>query len=91
MRAIEFARPVLRGTNNGITAIFDANGTELGRLDRNVAAVLSHKVQPTFGQTPYQRLGSYPLYIYCGLVLICIFLYRRKPPTIVSQTLNNEE
>ncbi|ABM02385.1 apolipoprotein N-acyltransferase [Psychromonas ingrahamii 37] len=74
MRAIEFARPLLRSTNNGVTAIFDASGNELGRLPVNVAAVLSKKIQPTFGQTPYQYAGSYPLYLYCLLVLLGLFL-----------------
>jgi apolipoprotein N-acyltransferase len=91
MRAIEFARPVLRGTNNGITAIFDASGTELGRLEKNIAAVLSHKVQPTYGQTPYQRFGSYPLYLYCALILIGLLVYRKKSATKFNQTLKNEE
>lgn len=78
MRAIEFSRPVLRGTNNGITAIIDADGTELGRLERNVAAVLSHKVQPTFGETPYQRFGSYPLHIYSFLILLYFMVSTKK-------------
>ncbi|HEY7864389.1 MAG TPA: apolipoprotein N-acyltransferase, partial [Psychromonas sp.] len=69
MRAIEFARPLLRATNNGVTAIFDASGNELGRLPVNAAAVLSKKIQPAYGQTPYQYAGSYPLYLYCLLVL----------------------
>ena len=90
MRAIEFARPVLRGTNNGITAIFDANGTELGRLEKNIAAVLSHKVQPTYGETPYQRFGSYPLYLYCLLVLIYLFFYSKKLTKNIQRTITNE-
>ena len=81
MRAIEFARPLLRSTNNGVTAIFDASGNELGRLPVNVAAVLSKKIQPAFGQTPYQYAGSYPLYLYCLLVLLGLFLYARYKKT----------
>jgi len=78
MRAIEFARPLLRSTNNGITAIFDASGNELGRLPANSAAVLSKKVQPAFGKTPYQTYGSIPLYLYCLLILLGVFFYRKK-------------
>lgn len=81
MRAIEFARPLLRSTNNGVTAIFDASGNELGRLPVNVAAVLSQKIQPAFGKTPYQYAGSYPLYLYSLLVLLGLFLYSRYKNT----------
>ncbi len=78
MRAIEFARPLLRSTNNGVTAIFDAYGNELGRLPSNTADVLSKKVQPAFGNTPYQTYGSSPLYLYCLLILIGIFFHSKK-------------
>lgn len=78
MRAIEFARPLLRSTNNGITAIFDSHGNELGRLPANYAAVLTEKVQPALGHTPYQTYGSLPLYLYCLLVLTGMFLARQK-------------
>lgn len=77
MRAIEFARPVLRVTNNGITAIFDSKGNELGRLPSNTAQVLSQQVRPALGKTPYQSYGSIPLYIYCCLALMAIFIYRK--------------
>lgn len=78
MRAIEFARPILRSTNNGITAIYDDQGNELGRLPSNTAAVLRKEVQPAFGLTPYQRFGSNPLYLYCIVILIGIFFFYRK-------------
>jgi apolipoprotein N-acyltransferase len=92
MRAIEFARPLLRSTNNGITAIIDASGNELGRLPANVAAVLSKTIQPAFGQTPYQYAGSYPLYLYSLLVLLGLFLYSRYSyinfPAFLRRLLN---
>jgi len=79
MRAIEFARPLLRSTNNGITAIYNDQGIELGRLPSNTAAVLRQEVQPAFGLTPYQRFGATPLQLYCILILIgTLCLYRRQ-------------
>jgi apolipoprotein N-acyltransferase len=79
LRAIEFARPILRSTNNGITAIYDYQGKELGRLPSNIDGVLRQKVQPALGSTPYQRLGSIPLYVYCFVVLIgLLVIYRKK-------------
>ncbi|GLS92144.1 apolipoprotein N-acyltransferase [Psychromonas marina] len=79
MRAIEFARPILRSTNNGVTAIFDDQGHELGRLPSNKEGVLRQTVQPAFGLTPYQRFGSTPLYLYSLLILIAtLFIFRRR-------------
>ena len=78
MRAIEFARPILRSTNNGITAIYDDQGKEIGRLPSNTEGVLREKVQPAFGLTPYQRMGSIPLYLYCLLILSATFLFYFK-------------
>jgi len=79
MRAIEFARPLLRSTNNGITAIYDDQGRELGRLPSNTADVLRKEVQPALGLTPYQRFGSNPLYLYYMLILIgTLLLYRKQ-------------
>lgn len=78
MRAIEFARPILRSTNNGITAIIDDQGHEIGRLASNTEGVLRKEVQPAFGLTPYQRMGSLPLYLYCLLILIGTFFFHLK-------------
>ena len=79
MRAIEFGRPLLRSTNNGITAIYNSLGEELGRLPSNTAAVLTRTVQPAYGQTPYQRVGQIPLFIFCLLsLLLAFFLIKRK-------------
>jgi apolipoprotein N-acyltransferase len=78
MRAIEFARPLLRSTNNGITAIFDSHGNILGQLPSDTAAVLTKEVQPTFGTTPYQVYGSLPLYLYTLSVLLGLCFYPKK-------------
>lgn len=78
MRAIEFAKPVLRSTNNGITAIFNDKGEEMGRLPQNVAAVLSQEIQPAYGETPYQRFGQLPLFIFCFLSFAGALLLNNK-------------
>ena len=78
MRAIEFGRPLLRSTNNGITAIYDYTGKELGRLPSNTADVLRREVQPAYGQTPYQRVGQLPLLIFGLLSLLMAFLLIKR-------------
>lgn len=73
MRAIEFARPILRTTNNGVTAIYDDQGQLVDKLPSDEAAVLRAQVQPAHGTTPYQQFGSLPLYIYV-FVMLCVLL-----------------
>jgi len=79
MRAIELGRPLLRSTNNGITAIFDGKGHERGRLPANVDAVLRDEVQPAYGFTPYQRVGQIPLFIFCVLALLSALYLIKRP------------
>lgn len=69
MRALEFGRPVLRATNNGITATIAANGEIRQRAPQFTEAVLSDQLPLTAGQTPYSRLGNMPLYSFFILVL----------------------
>ncbi|WP_166370955.1 apolipoprotein N-acyltransferase [Psychromonas sp. SA13A] len=78
MRAIELGRPLLRSTNNGITAIYDSKGNELGRLPSNTAAVLRRSIQPAYGQTPYQKMGQIPLFIFCFFALLSAFILNKR-------------
>lgn len=78
MRAIEFGRPVLRSTNTGITAIYNSIGEEIGRLPTFEEGVLRKEVQPAYGETPYQKMGQLPLFIFCLLALVLAFIFVRK-------------
>ncbi len=74
MRAMEFQKPVLRATNNGVTAIIDSRGVITGSLGENIAGHLSGIMTPNQGRTPfasYGRLFVYSLYIL--IALICVF------------------
>ncbi|MDX5406356.1 MAG: apolipoprotein N-acyltransferase [Chromatiaceae bacterium] len=70
MRAREFGRPVLRATNNGITATINARGEITARAPQFSQTVLQDTVQLTSGQTPYTTLGNYPLFFACTLILL---------------------
>jgi apolipoprotein N-acyltransferase len=60
VRAKEFGLPVLRATNNGITAFIDHRGKIQSRLPQFEAAVLSDNIQQVQGNTPYRLFGDWP-------------------------------
>lgn len=67
VRAKEFGLPVLRATNNGITAFIDHHGQIQSRLPQFVAGVLSDTIPLVQGNTPYRLLGNWPMWLLCLL------------------------
>lgn len=68
MRALEFGRPLLRATNNGVTGIAKPDGTLQAVLPQFEDGVLSADVQLATGRTLYSRVGDWPL-------LLIVFLW----------------
>ena len=56
-RAVEEGLPVVRAANTGITAAFDANGRELGRLPMNVPGEMVVSLPGPLPATPFSRQG----------------------------------
>jgi apolipoprotein N-acyltransferase len=69
MRTLETARPMLRATNNGVSALIDHRGRVLATSPQFEVAVLDGEVQPRAGATPYVVMGNTPL-ILCLLVMV---------------------
>ncbi len=79
MRALEAGRPLLRATNDGITALIDARGIVEKTLPQFSPAVLTGTVQPRTGLTPYARIGNTPVISLAALaVLLSAWLRRRE-------------
>jgi len=78
MRALEFGRPLLRSTNNGITAIVDHQGKFIARIPQFEEKVLKADIPLVQGETPYSQ---WPRLI----LLLMIFV-----PLITIKSLENK-
>jgi apolipoprotein N-acyltransferase len=61
MRSLETGRPMLRATNDGVTALIAADGKLIGVLPQFRPGVLAGRVEPRTGFTPYMRAGNWPV------------------------------
>lgn len=67
MRSLETGRPMLRATNDGVTALIDYDGSLLDRLPQFEPGVLTGEVSPRSGLTPYVRFGNVPVLLLASL------------------------
>ncbi|WP_411271228.1 apolipoprotein N-acyltransferase [Alteromonas sp. CYL-A6] len=81
VRAKEMGRPVVRATNNGISAFVDHRGSVIARLPQFEAASLSATVTTTRGMTPYRRYGDTLVWLATALLFI-IALIRKRPSVL---------
>jgi apolipoprotein N-acyltransferase len=77
MRAREFARPMVRVTNTGVSAAIDYRGNVFGRIGINTTGILDVRVQPRSGYTPYAKTGNWPVFILCMIIFFVFTLKRR--------------
>jgi apolipoprotein N-acyltransferase len=70
MRALEAGRPLIRGANDGITALIAADGHVMSTLAQFKPGVLTGSVQPRTGLTPYARIGNWPTITLCTILLV---------------------
>ncbi|HYW04012.1 MAG TPA: apolipoprotein N-acyltransferase [Gammaproteobacteria bacterium] len=78
MRALEAGRPLLRTTNTGITALIGYRGRIRARLPGFHAAVLTGRVQPRRGATPYAVGANKWIVTLAGAVLFLALLLVRR-------------
>ncbi|MGB0937308.1 MAG: apolipoprotein N-acyltransferase [Colwellia sp.] len=63
MRAIEFGRPVIRSTNNGVTAVVGSKGEMLATIPQFEEAVLRVDLPLVTGTTPYSHWPRATLFL----------------------------
>ena len=74
MRAREFARPLVRVTNTGVSSAIDHEGRILGRIAHNTGGILDVSIQPRTGYTLYAKLGNWPVFgLSLGWVLLLVW------------------
>ncbi|MBV7315885.1 apolipoprotein N-acyltransferase [Shewanella sp. NIFS-20-20] len=78
MRAVELGRPLLRGTNNGVTAVVDAQGNTLDKLPQFVTGVLSVEVPLVKGHTLFSQWGQQPILWWSGLLILFALIRRQR-------------
>lgn len=71
MRALETGKYLLRGTNTGITAVFDPQGRVQGQIPAFQPGILQGLVYGMTGVTPYVKTGYWPI---LGLALLLLVI-----------------
>ena len=70
MRAREFARPLVRVTNTGVSSSINHLGQVEGRIAHDTAGVLDVTVQPREGMTLYAKTGNWPIFLWALAILL---------------------
>ena len=81
MRAIETGRYMLRSTNVGVSGIVDTKGNLIATAPPYTTAVITHKVQPYQGRTPFMIWGNWGIIsvLFFLLALASYIAEKRKP------------
>jgi apolipoprotein N-acyltransferase len=74
LRALENGRYLLRGTNNGVSAIIDHRGGIVAQSEQFVETTLTGEAQVMLGQTPFTSFGPMPVITACATLLLLMIL-----------------
>ena len=78
MRAREFARPLVRVTNTGVSSAITHQGDIIGRIAHDTAGTLDVQIQPRSGYTIYARTGNWPIFLLCTVLVLLVLVFRRR-------------
>ena len=76
MRAAETARPMLRSTNTGMTAVIDWRGRIKAEAIPFKTQILEGSIKGRTGLTPYARLGNYSVFLLSFSILLACSGFR---------------
>lgn len=74
MRAIELGRPLVRATNNGITAIVNIKGKITDKLPQFETGVLHASIPLVQGETLFSKWGQWPVLLLSFLIFVLSLL-----------------
>jgi apolipoprotein N-acyltransferase len=77
MRALEFGRPLLRATNNGVTAIVDHQGNIQEKAPQFTETVLRAEIKIVNGTTPYSQYWQFIHWLLPCLLLMIVLIIQR--------------
>ncbi|GAW95302.1 MULTISPECIES: apolipoprotein N-acyltransferase [Colwellia] len=76
MRALEFGRPLIRSTNNGVTGIVNHLGEITAIAPQFVEVVLRGKIELVSGYTPYSQWPNLILFLMVFMPLVLLKLFK---------------
>jgi apolipoprotein N-acyltransferase len=80
LRALETGRWLLRATNTGISAVIDAQGQVIARSPQFKEHVLTQRVQPRQGTTPFSRWENWVVIALAAVSLLAALVSAPKTP-----------
>lgn len=84
VRATEFAKPIARATNNGVTAFVDARGNIVSQIDQFKPLVLREKISLNSGQTIFYYVGQFWVGVVMVLILVVILFASKFSTPLVK-------
>ena len=69
-RAAELGRDLIRGTNDGISALITADGAISVTASQFSESVITGSIQPRSGHTPFGTTGSLPVWVFALITLV---------------------
>lgn len=81
MRALEFNKPLIFASNDGISALISPRGEIMATIPPYQTNVLTTEVKPMIGMTPWMQMGTTPLFLFMLTLLVyATRLTRKKDP-----------
>jgi apolipoprotein N-acyltransferase len=85
MRALENAKPMIRGTNNGISALVDHQGRIYQSIEQYTQGELVGTIEPRNGRTLFSLLGSWPTVILALLSFFGLLMTKRTTKEAIHE------